>query len=163
MRVQSLAVLPDGRLASGGFDGRIRVWPADGKGDPVALENGSTVRSLEVLPGGRLASGDIDGRIRLWPADGKGDPVTLDNGSGVQSLAVLPDDRLASVGIDGRIRLWLVDSDQVLAALCTRAGRNLSRDEWDRYIGSDESWHSSCRVLPSNWRTPDDVASAKGP
>ena len=76
-RSRSLAVLPDGRLASGGDDGQIKLWPKDGRGEPVVLQHGSSVRSLAVLPDGRLASGGDDGKIKLWPKDGRGEPVIL--------------------------------------------------------------------------------------
>src|SRR5262249_10069663 len=64
--VTSLAVLRDGRLASGGEDGRIKLWPANGTGDPVVLTHGAPVESLAVFRDGRLASGARDGRIKLW-------------------------------------------------------------------------------------------------
>ena len=81
--------------------------------------------------------------------------LVLSQDSPVWSLAVLADGRLASGGNDGKIRLWLVDEQQLISALCLRAGRNLTKDEWARYIGSDTPWQPSCRDLPSNWRTPD--------
>ena len=56
-RVMSLAVLADGRLASGGDDGKIKLWPKEGTGEPVVLAHGGLVRSLAVLADGRLASG----------------------------------------------------------------------------------------------------------
>ena len=68
---------------------------------------------------------------------------------------MLADGRLASGGQDGTIKLWLVDEQQLIAALCLRAGRNLTKEEWARYIGSATPRQSSCRNLPSNWRTPD--------
>jgi WD40 repeat protein len=46
--VWSLAVLADGRLASGGED-QIKLWPKDGRGEPVILAHGSQVQSLAVL------------------------------------------------------------------------------------------------------------------
>ena len=153
--VDSLAVLADGRLASGGLDGKIELWPKEGAGEPVILSPGSPVRSLAVLADGRLASGDFDGNIKLWPKEGTSEPVVLSHGGSVRSLAVLADGRLASGGNDGKIRLWLVDEQQLISALCLRAGRNLTKDEWARYIGSDTPWQPSCRDLPSNWRTPD--------
>jgi len=102
-----------------------------------------------------LASGGGDGRVKLWRTDGAGAPVILPHGSSVKALAVLGDGRLASGGDDSTIKLWLVDEQNLIAALCLRAGRNLTKDEWARYIGADTPWQPSCRDLSSNWRTPD--------
>jgi hypothetical protein len=104
--VQSLAVLADGRLASGGADGKIRLWPKEGTGEPMILNHGALVWSLAVLVDGRLASGGADGKIRLWPKEGTGEPMILSHGGEVISLAVLADGRLASGGGDGKIKLW---------------------------------------------------------
>jgi len=57
----------DIRLASGGGDGQIKLWPRDSVGEPMILRHGSPVWSLEVLADGRLASGGGDGQIKLWP------------------------------------------------------------------------------------------------
>jgi hypothetical protein len=65
------------------------------------------------------------------------------------------DGRLVSAGDDRTIKLWLVDEKKLVAALCLRAGRNLRKDEWARYIGSDTPWQPSCHDLPSNWWTSD--------
>ena len=70
-------------------------------------------------------------------------------------LAVLADGRLASGGNDGSIKLWLVEEQRLIAALCLRAGRNLTKAECVRYIGSDTPWQPSCRGRLSSWRTPD--------
>src|SRR6516225_6410873 len=94
-------------------------------------------------------------RSNCGPRLGGGEPVVLSHGSTIYSLAVLPDERLASGGRDGKIKLWLVDEQKLIAALCLRAGRNLTKDEWVHYIGADTPWQPSCRTLPSNWRTPD--------
>jgi WD40 repeat protein len=152
--VQSLAALVDGRVASGGDDSKIKLWPKDGRGQPAIIEHGGLVRSLAGLADGRLASGGSDSKIKLWPKDGQGQPVILDHGSLVRSLAGLADGRLASGGDGGKIKLWLVDEEKLISALCLRAGRNLSKDEWAYYIGSDTPWQPSCRNRPSTWRTP---------
>jgi hypothetical protein len=105
-KVWSLAVLEDGRLASGGSDGTIKLWPKEGTGEPVVLAHGAAVGSLAVLADGRLASGGPDGKIKLWPKEGTGEPAVLAHGAAVWSLAVLEDGRLASGGSDGTIKLW---------------------------------------------------------
>ena len=122
-RVRSLAVLADGRLASGG--GEIKLWPKEGTGEPVVLAHGGRVSSLAVLGDGRLVSAGAE--IKLWPKEATGEPVVLAHG-GVSSLAVLGDGRLASGGSDGKIKVWLVDEQKLIAALCLRAGRNLTKN-----------------------------------
>jgi WD40 repeat protein len=116
---------------------------------------------LAVMADGRLAGGGRDGTIKVWPKDFTGEPVVLSHGSDVWSLAVLADGRLASGGEGGQIKLWLVDEKKLIAALCLRAGRNLSKAEWARYIGADTPWQPSCRSfgVPSNWRTIDEHKS----
>src|SRR5207248_3891377 len=81
--VLSLAVLADGRLASGGSDGAIKLWPKEGTGEPVVLAHGARVLSLAVLADGRLASGGSDGAIKLWPEEGSGGPAALGQRAGV--------------------------------------------------------------------------------
>ncbi len=147
-------------IFSSGYFGDIKLWPEDGSSKPLVLEHGGTVQSLAVLPDGRLVSGGAFGEIELWPKDGSPQPLVLQHGSSVLSLAVLPDGRLASGGkllggLGGEIKLWVVEEEKLIAALCLRVDRNLTKDEWARYIGSGTPWQPSCRNRPSNWRTPD--------
>jgi WD40 repeat protein len=63
--VHALAVVADGRLASGSRDGTIRLWDVMTGADAARLNsNDAKVYSLAVLPDGRLASGAAD-RCRL--------------------------------------------------------------------------------------------------
>ena len=94
--VSSLAALADGRLASAGVDGKIKLWPREGTSEPVVLSHDGAVESLAVLADGRLASGGVDGKIKLWPKEGTGEPVVLTHGARLWSLAVMADGRLAS-------------------------------------------------------------------
>ena len=107
------------------------------------------------LADGRLASDGDDGAIKLWPREGMGEPVVLQHGSEVWSLAVLPDGRLVSGGLEGKIKLWLVDERKLRGALCLRAGRNFTNDEWARYVGSDTPWRPSCQAFGLPWRMPN--------
>ena len=149
-------------------------------GEPLVLSPGSSnndfeaVQSLAVLADGWLASGGEDGLVKLWSTKFTGEPVVLSGlgspghelkghglGSGVSSLAVLPDGRLVSAGFDGAIKLWMVNEQKLIAALCLRAGRNLTKGEWARYLGRETPWQPSCRSfgVPSNWRTIDEHKS----
>ena len=73
-RVSSMAWSADGRLASGGEDGRIKLWPKNGTGAPRVLSQGSRVSSIVWLADGRLATGGEDGKVKLWPNNGGNTP-----------------------------------------------------------------------------------------
>lgn len=69
--VLALAVLDDGRLASGSWDKTVRIWDPAGRAEPVVL-TGHTggVTALAVLDDGRLASGSVDKTVRIWDPTG---------------------------------------------------------------------------------------------
>ena len=106
--VTALAVLPDGRLASGVGDKTIRLWNAATGAESARLEgHRGKVRALAVLPDGRLASGADDRTIRLWDAATGAQIAWLDLDSAIRSLCWLPQARLLVAG-DTRGRLhWL--------------------------------------------------------
>jgi WD40 repeat protein len=118
--VRALAVLPDGRLASGSDDGIIRLWDlVSGAETGGKLDgHGGYVNALAVLPDGRLASGSGDGIIRLWDLASGADTRLVGHAGYVNALAVLPDGRLASGSGDRTIRLWgLASRDEKPAIL----------------------------------------------
>ena len=68
--VRAVAVLPDGRVVTGGGigGGRVLVWdPAEPGAGPVELgRHEGGVRAVAVLPDGRVVTGGGDDRVRLW-------------------------------------------------------------------------------------------------
>jgi len=70
LRLGALAVLPEGRVVSGGVDGRLLVWePGAADSQPRELGRHETrVMVLAVLPEGQVVSGGDDGRMLLWDA-----------------------------------------------------------------------------------------------
>jgi hypothetical protein len=116
-RVTTLAVLPDGRFVSKGSECPIKIWPGDGRDEPVILQQAEGSWRLVVLPHGRLATRGEGGEIKLWPKSGAGEPTVLQHGASISFLDVLPDGRLVSAGADGLIKLWSEDGTSELSIL----------------------------------------------
>ena len=105
--VNALAALPGGRIASGGEDGRIAIWPAAaGGGVPERVLEGhqGPVAALAWREG-ILASAAWDGTLRLWAADGTARVLEGHRGN-VNAVAFRADGVLLSAGFDGTLRAW---------------------------------------------------------
>jgi WD40 repeat protein len=120
--VLTVAYSSDSRfLASGSYDGTVRIWDSDTGKELHALRgHGREVTSVVFSPDGKvLASGSFDHTIRLWDA-GSGKLLQPRQGADgpVNNLAVSPDGRLAvAVCHDHTIHIWSVATQQQLHIL----------------------------------------------
>ena len=109
--VNAVAVLPDGRVVSGGDDRRVLVWDPDRPHTAVDLGRhgdwAGAVTAVAVLPDGRVVSGGYDGRVLVWDPDRPHTAVELGrHDDSVTAVAVLPDRRVVSGGNDRRVLVW---------------------------------------------------------
>ena len=122
--VHSLAVLPNGRVASSSSDKSLRIWSVHG--DEAFCElllqgHSDSVRALAVLRDGRLVSASDDTTMRIWrlgdggaggqrgEAEAECEAVVEGHPKPVTALMVMTaDDTVFSGCKDGTIRSWSV-------------------------------------------------------
>jgi cytochrome c len=110
--VNAVALMPDGRIVTGGEDSKIAIWqPGAPAPERVLQGHVAPIVSLAVSPdGATLASASWDRTIRLWPLKGGEPRVLEDHQQNVNGVAFTPDGKaLVSAAYDLTLRIWPLD------------------------------------------------------
>ena len=107
--VNAVTYLKDGRVVTGGEDGRIAIWtPGQQQPEKILAGHSGPIASLALSPDNAvLASASWDRTIRLWPLNG-GEPRVLEgNTQNANGVAFSPDGTtVVSAGYDATVRVW---------------------------------------------------------
>ncbi|GAB4024244.1 nSTAND1 domain-containing NTPase [Spirosoma koreense] len=148
-RVTALAFSPDGsRLVTGNSAGLVYAWDLNGTepaptGVLLSGRHTSTVNDIAFAPNGKLlATCSSDWSIHLWNSGSlshQQQPIVInDFDSWVMAIRFTGDGkRLVAVGADKTVRIRNVDTPDLYAELLRKVRRNLTVDEWNKYIGKD--------------------------
>ncbi len=145
--VRGLAWSRDGAtLFSGGSDGAVRSWRADGTPGERFAGRTFAVTGLALSPDGTMLAVASDDRlVHLWRADGTPLVTLTGHTDIVVSVAWSPDGRtIASASNDRTVRLWALNGallrvlgghgDVVQGVAWSPDGRFLATASWDRTV-----------------------------
>jgi WD40 repeat protein len=141
-------------LISASGDRTVRLWNLRQPGAEPTILRGhqGNVTSVAFSPDGTtVASGSSDDTIRFWNlADPAAEPTILSGHEDtVRSVAFSPDGTtVASGSIDQTIRLWNPHTKFLAELACQKVWRNLTREEWARFMPSDMAYRVTCSNLP---------------
>jgi WD40 repeat protein len=149
-RVMSVAASPDGAtLASVDSSGKIQRWDMrtdERIGEPI-LDRGSE-GSLAFSPNGELLASASQAGAILWDLETEqpiGRPFPNERWTDSVAFNTLADRPvLVSAGGDDTVRRWEIDPNIWAAWACARANRDLTRQEWNRFIGAEVPYRSTC-------------------
>ena len=163
--ISSVAVVPDGRVITGAYDSKIRVWRDGACERTINAHTDQTVWAMAVLPGGaRIVTCSPDRTAKLWTLDGALER-TFEVGAFVYAVAPLPDGMHFVVGTGWyslsalcEIRLYNVDGTlvhtfkethkytEVLALAVTPDGQHIISGKSDRVV---KVWSVATKSLVS--------------
>ena len=114
------------------------------------MPHNNVVSSAVFSPDGKyVVSGSADKTARVWETNTGREITRVIHNDNVVVVTFSPDGKfVASGGEDGVIRIWTWRPDDLILDSCIRLPRNLTRAEWQQYIGDALPYQAICPNLP---------------
>ncbi|MBE0669191.1 MAG: hypothetical protein IH588_01265 [Anaerolineales bacterium] len=158
--VTVVAFSPDSKyVVSGGCEqlpqsctqGSARIWEAETGKEIARMTHEGDVSSVAFsLDGKYVVSGSADKTARVWEASTGKEIARMTHDGDVSSVVFSPDGKYVVSGSSGdiTIRVWIYRPEDLIAEACSRVTRNLTRAEWNQYIGDALPYQAVCPNLP---------------
>jgi WD40 repeat protein/uncharacterized membrane protein len=134
-------------------DPATRIWAVDGGNETVLRHEGS-LTSISFSADGSYIGTAIENDARIWAAATGRELARLPHRAQVLAVAFSLDRKyVTTLSRDGAARTWFLQPEDLLAEACARLTRNLTEEEWHRFVG-DEPYRPTCPKLPSGHSGP---------
>jgi WD40 repeat protein len=154
-QILSVKFSPDGKMiAYGTFEkndkrGLVKLYNLnERKEERQFTGHKAGVYSVEFSPDGKLlASAGSDRLLQMWVIDFLEDlPIKMDNNNGfIWDIAFSHDSKyLIAAGHESEIRVWPTDPELLAEQICPLLKRNMTQEEWIKYVGSDIEFENTC-------------------
>lgn len=141
------------QIAFGGEDSFVYLWSTITQSVIRRLRgHTSRINAIEFSHDGNLlASASFDNSIQLWNMN-KLDEVPIvmkDNFEAYAwDISFSNNDEYLVVGTNnGKVKKWPVHADQMADEICKHVKRNMTPDEWERFVGSRIEFRNTCVSL----------------
>ncbi|WP_414617520.1 hypothetical protein [Dyadobacter sp. 32] len=159
-RLSALSFTPDGQQIYMGTSSGI-LYSAKFKNNEPELSTLSGLQSSHTSgitkitfspDGSRVATACYDWKIRVWNAKedlSKQQPVILsDFDYWVMDISFTKDGgKLLATGADKTVRIWDINSAALFLEVSKKVSRDLTEEEWDKYIGTDIPYEKLSRNI----------------
>jgi WD40 repeat protein len=154
-QILSVQFSPDGKtLAYGTYEkndqrGLVKIYNVQQRKE-VRQYTGHRAGVYDVAfsPDGKLlASAGSDKRMQMWVLDHPEDlPIQMDNNNGfIWDIEFSRDSKyLIAACHESEIRVWPTDPELLAKKICPLLKRNMTPDEWTKYVGSDIKYETTC-------------------
>lgn len=154
-QILSVKFSPDGKtIAYGTFEknekrGLVKLYNvAQRKEERQFTGHKAGVYDVEFSPDGKLlASAGSDRLLQMWVLDFIEDlPIKMDNNNGfIWDISFSSDSKyLIAAGHESEIRVWPTDPQLLANQICPLLKRNMTEEEWKKYVGDDIKYENTC-------------------
>jgi WD40 repeat protein len=146
--VFSVTFSADGRYVLSAGDITVRLWEAATGKEIVRMTHDGSVEYAAFSPDGRYVLSRSGNSARVWEIAANEEVARMLYDGLVNSVAFSPDGRYVLTGGVRTARVWFWQSQDLIANACEYMPRNLSRMEWQQYIGNALPYQAVCPNLP---------------
>ncbi len=145
------AFSPDGKqLATGDYSNTARVWDLASGQEVAHFTHDDVINSIAFSPDGKyIASASGDNIAVVWDAFTGVEISRKDHNNFLFAITFSMDGKhVLTGGEDQEVFVWDWMPEDLIANACKNLPRNLTREEWARYIGDAKEYDATCANLP---------------
>jgi WD40 repeat protein len=150
--IDARAFSPGGKYLATTIDKEVWIWNVATQQESIRLRHNDTVSDVVFSADGQYMAVENGSQVSVWVWQKGQELVRLQHEDSVTSVAFTPDDtRIVTASQDDTLRVWAWRSTDLVADACMRVERNLTREEWQTFLGR-QPYRPTC----PDWPTPQE-------